>query len=777
VNHHEPFSGTRARPGETPAALRPTGPALRRAGTPARRADGATLDAPAGAPAPPIIGKAGAGERTDHADSGERAERSPQTAGSGPRLAYVPAVDGLRAVAVAAVVGFHAGLTWLPGGFLGVEVFFAISGFLITALLWAEVRRTGRIDLGHFWLRRARRLLPALLVMLAAVASYMALFVPDELVDLRDDVAAALTYTTNWFLVATDVSYFEALGRPPLLQHLWSLAIEEQFYLLWPLLFGGLAVVLKRRHGLLGRLLLLGAAASALWMYVQFVPDADPSRVYYGTDTRAAGLLLGAAAAVLWSPWRLRRTEPSASLLLDGVGLLAALGLCGALLKWDAFAPTVYRGGFALVSLLTVVVVAVAVHPSARLVPAMLGLPPLVWIGLRSYGIYLWHWPVFMLTRPRLDVPLTGTALMVFRIGLTVGLAALSYRFVEVPVRNGALGRGWRRFQESRGEQRLRLLRVTGVAALAVTIGLALVAGSLLRADGPGGNPLGILATADASGTAGVGGARGDAAATPATEATTTGAAAAPGEGEDGPSAAHRVVPPPTSAQAAAPADLPRTITVVGDSTAMSLAINFPSDMAETLVVHDGSTEGCGIVDRGAMRSASHQRRSFGECEGYAAEWSQAVSSTQPDVALVVIGAWEVFDLDLEDGVVQFGSAEHEDFLRANLRRGVDALLQTPARIALLEVPCYHPVDGGGLQALPERGDQTRTALLNRLLRELAEERSDRISLVRSPEAFCSDATTASDLGLRWDGVHYGPLGGDYVWDAIAPELVALPAA
>jgi len=723
-----------------------------------------------------------------------------------PRLRYFAGIDGLRAVAVMAVMAYHAGFTWIPGGFLGVEVFFAISGYLITALLLAEVRNNGRVALGRFWIRRARRLLPALVVMLAVVTAYVALFVPDELVDLRDDIGAALTYTTNWFLISGDVSYFEALGRPPVLQHLWSLAIEEQFYLLWPLVFGASAVALGRRSGRLAQLLLVGVAASMVWMIVLFSPDADPSRVYYGTDTRAAGLLVGAVAAVVWSPWRLRPTERSAGLVLDAMGVYAAIGLVGAFVSWDAFAPTVYRGGFVVVSLLTVVVIGVVVHPAARLVPAVLGARALVWIGVRSYGLYLWHWPIFMLTRPRLDVALTGNTLLTLRLGLTVAAAALSYRFVEVPVRNGALGRAWRSFQASRGEQRLRLVRLAGGTAMAVTVAFALLVGSLLRADGPGGNPLGLLSTgraaaADTDDTAGdesgdetAAGADpanpGPPAQTAATGATATGQ---PGDAAETPDTSTEEAPAAdggsptdpafdedadtaTTVAAAPSADLPRSVTVVGDSTAMALALNFPAAMGQVLEVTDGSIEGCGIVDDGAMRSASHQRRSFSDCEGFEAEWRNTVAATEPDLALVVIGAWEVFDLDLGDGAVEFGSEEHEQFLRTNLRRGVDGLLQTGAQIALLEVPCYQPVDGGGLQALPERGDRTRTALLNRLFRELAAERSDRVFVVASPEAFCTDPDVGADLNLRWDGVHYGPLGGEYVWEAIAPALTAIPA-
>ncbi|MGH3108103.1 MAG: acyltransferase family protein, partial [Rubrobacter sp.] len=219
-------------------------------------------------------------------------------------MPYRPGLDGLRAFAVIAVLLYHADLAWIPGGFLGVEVFFVISGYLITALLLAEWRLRGRIDLKTFWLRRARRLLPALYVLLVATLTFAVVFLPGEIAGLRGDVLAALGYVTNWYLIFGQESYFEAVGRPSLLQHLWSLAVEEQFYLIWPpILALGLcigATRLRRRRVL--TVVIFGAVASAMAMALLYVPGVDPSRIYYGTDTRATGLLCGAALAFLWSP-------------------------------------------------------------------------------------------------------------------------------------------------------------------------------------------------------------------------------------------------------------------------------------------------------------------------------------------------------------------------------------------------------------------------------------------------------------------------------------------
>jgi peptidoglycan/LPS O-acetylase OafA/YrhL len=387
----------------------------------------------------------------------------------------MPGLDGLRALAVIAVLLYHADLAWIPGGFLGVEVFFVLSGYLITALLLAEWRQHGRIDLKGFWFRRARRLLPALYLLLVVTLAYAVLFLPDEVARLRGDVAAAIGYVTNWYLILGHQSYFEEMGRPSLLKHLWSLAVEEQFYLLWPPVLT-VAISLgaarwRERRGLF--IALAGAATSAALMAILYQPDVDPSRIYYGTDTRATGLLIGSALAFLWAPGRAgetpappttrahrllhirrrgqlrRRWGWTVPLLLDVVGLAALGGLVLFCLRLGEFDPFLYQGGLASVGLVTAAVIAVVAHPSTRLGSVVLGWGPLRWLGVRSYGIYLWHWPVFMVTRPQLDVPLTGLPLLGLRLAATVLLAHLSYRYVEKPIRQGALGRAWSSAKES----------------------------------------------------------------------------------------------------------------------------------------------------------------------------------------------------------------------------------------------------------------------------------------------------------------------------------------
>jgi peptidoglycan/LPS O-acetylase OafA/YrhL len=390
----------------------------------------------------------------------------------------MPGLDGLRAIAVLSVLLYHASFGWALGGFLGVEVFFVISGYLITSLLLSEWRDRSAIDLRNFWLRRARRLLPALFLVLAVTTVVALVFLSDEVASLRGDVLSALAYVTNWNFVIAQKSYFEAMGRPSMVQHLWSLAVEEQFYLVWPLLFiGGMKAFGRKRFPIV---VVAGALASVVLMWVLYVPGSDPSRVYYGTDTRAAGLLFGCALAFVWTPWRLRAAvSKGARVLLDAAGTIALLVLLVMLWRTDEFSSALYRGGFLRLDLVTLVVIAVLVHPAARL-GSVVGARPLRWVGLRSYGIYLWHWPVFQLTRPGLDISLTGWPLFGLRMVITLVLAELSYRLVELPVRRGAIGRLWRGYRES-SDSRRRELRTRwvmgGLASLLVVATLAVLVG------------------------------------------------------------------------------------------------------------------------------------------------------------------------------------------------------------------------------------------------------------------------------------------------------------
>ena len=359
-------------------------------------------------------------------------------------VGYMPALDGLRALAVMAVVLYHGEVSGLPGGFLGVEIFFVISGYLITALLISERQRTGGTAYVAFWLRRARRLLPALFALAAVVGLVWVLFVPGELARIRGDFIAALTYVTNWYQIFVHQSYFEAIGRPSPLRHLWSLAVEEQFYLVWPL---ALAAIYRLTRGRRSHMALITAGlalVSAVWAVVLFTPGVDPSRVYYGTDTRGSGVLLGAVLAIAVPPWRMRSTlQSSARWIVTVIGSIGLVGLTYMVLRVNEFDAFIYQGGFVAVDLLTLAVILALVHPVTTPLARFFSLSPLLWVGRRSYGIYLWHWPIFVLTRPGVDVDVNGWLLLTLRLILTFAVAEVSYRFVEMPVRNGVLARWW----------------------------------------------------------------------------------------------------------------------------------------------------------------------------------------------------------------------------------------------------------------------------------------------------------------------------------------------
>ncbi len=408
-----------------------------------------------------------------------------RTESPGRTLTYVPALDGLRAVAVVAVLLYHLPVAWLPGGFLGVDVFFVISGFLITSILTAEIQRTGGISLRHFWLRRARRLLPALLFMLAVVVTVSSIFARDALSLLASDVPAVLGYFTNWWLLFHHVSYFQSVGRPPLVLHLWSLAVEEQFYLLWPLI----VLVVAGRSGRTSRVgwfALGGAVASSAWMALLFQASQDPSRVYFGTDTHAGGLLLGAALGIAFPPWRRSlAAKDSARRLLSLVGLGAFIGLLALMASLDQFGTFTYRGGIQLATVLSAVIILIVTHPAVRGARLLATAVPR-WIGQRSYAIYLWHWPIFELTRPGIDVSVSGWPLTLLRLALVAVAADLSYRLVEQPFRTGVAQSALRRLWGKRRPVALAagtgLTLVLGLLALELVTAPVIVAPAALAA-------------------------------------------------------------------------------------------------------------------------------------------------------------------------------------------------------------------------------------------------------------------------------------------------------
>jgi peptidoglycan/LPS O-acetylase OafA/YrhL len=357
-------------------------------------------------------------------------------------IQYIPAIDGLRAIAVIAVILYHLGISWIPGGFLGVDLFFVISGYVITRLLLDSIQERGGLDLRDFYMARIRRLLPPLVFMIVVTSIVVGIWAPDTTKKFLTDAPFSLFGGMNWWLVFNQQDYFESSGRPPLLQHTWSLAVEAQFYLLWPLI---LLLVLKYfgKKVIPAAALTIAAISGVALMLVSFQLDAanssKVSHIYFGTDTHSIGLFLGAALAVSWIPQNFNlQVSRRAQDFIDGIGVFGFIGILATFALIDESKPTLYRIAFPLAGIFGTAILISIVHPASRFAP-LLRNRVLLWIGERSYAIYLWHWVIFQISRPQVDLDGENWALFSLRILLVLAMADISLRLVELPIRSGAV--------------------------------------------------------------------------------------------------------------------------------------------------------------------------------------------------------------------------------------------------------------------------------------------------------------------------------------------------
>ncbi len=676
-------------------------------------------------------------------------------------MGYQAPLDGLRALSLIAVVLYHGGFGGVQGGFLGVEVFFVVSGYLITVLLIEERRTTGTVSVRGFWARRARRLLPALVTMLVAVGAWVTLTGDAaQQWQVRRDLPWALAYSANWGQIVGGAPYFEPVD-PPLLRHLWSLGVEEQWYVVWPLAFLALTRLVRMRRARASVLLAAAVAIAGVTWWIQrggpepigasgllgWLDGADRTNVnYLSTVTRSFGLLLGAALAFVWQPWW--RTGRLAGATLDRIAP-AALVLLGAAFVMARLTDSVmYPWGLAGVSLLACLLIAATVHPDATRTRLALGSPAMAAIGRRSYGLYLWHWPILVL----FDATNGAWDRYVVAIAVSIVLAEICYRVIETPIRE-------RRWTWQAVTVRPALQAALAGAAAATAL-IAVYGGAEPYDPARGGD--GVAFEPDAVAPRAV---------------STTLAASAPSAATIAPATTAPPATAPATTQPLEPAALPVDVAIVGDSQAHSLSVNQPSGIGSTFDIHNGSVSGCSVFDAGAVVSERQGfTNSFEQCDGWQEEWSDAADGA--DVALVVIGAWDVFDIEANGATVSFGSPEFDRLFAANLRTGIAAMAEPGMRIGLLEVPCMRPEDvsGAGVPALPERRDDARVAHLNDLLRSVAAADPAQVEFVTGPTAWCADEAIASNLDYRWDGVHVYREGAGLVFDTIAPSLLQLAA-
>jgi peptidoglycan/LPS O-acetylase OafA/YrhL len=633
-------------------------------------------------------------------------------------------------LAVAAVLAFHGGVALCRGGFLGVDAFFVLSGFLITSLLLAERTRTGRVALVAFWGRRVRRLLPALLLLLSVVVIAGRWLLPaTELAALRIDTLAALGYVANWRMTLRGgADYFAATAAPSPLQHTWSLGIEEQFYLLWPLLV--VLLLARCRPVVLFWSAVVGVVASTATATVLFDPQ-DLDRVYYGTDTRAGSLLVGCAlAALLALRAGASATRPPARrggpLWFRALAVGATLGTAWLWTHADGGDPWLYRGGLPAAALAVAVVIAYSVEHPGSTTARLLALGPLVWLGRISYGVYLWHWPLFgWLSADRTG--LAGAGLFAARCLATLVAATVSYLLVERPIRN----RAW-------PTKRIRI----APAALA---GGALAAVALLAVVATVPKPL------------------------PEPPEPVT-AAAAPNSAPDPASRS------PLRRAGRTPGSTPR-IAFYGDSVAWSLGTYLPQQPGLTVTVR--AVQGCGIARLPDVRYLGTPHSNYPGCDQWDARWRRDVPSDDPDLAVILLDRWELMDRRLGDEYRHVGQPDFDAYLNRELDMAIQIVSARGAHVVLLTAPYTRRAErpDGGLW--PE-DEPNRADAWNRLLRATAARRPTAVSVVDLNSRVCPDGRftwEADNIRIRSDGLHFTPEGVQrWVSPWLTPQLAKLAA-
>jgi peptidoglycan/LPS O-acetylase OafA/YrhL len=416
-------------------------------------------------------------------------------------IQYIPAIDGLRAVAVIAVILYHLGISWIPGGFLGVDLFFVISGYVITRLLLDSIQERGGLDLRDFYMARIRRLLPPLIFMIVVTSIVVGIWAPDTTKKFLTDAPFSIFGGMNWWLVFNQQDYFESSGRPPLLQHTWSLAVEAQFYLLWPLI---LLVVLKYfgKKVIPAAALTIAALSGITLMLVSLQIDASNtskvSHIYFGTDTHSIGLFLGAALAVSWIPQNFNlQVTRRAQDFIDGIGVFGFIGILATFALIDESKPTLYKIAFPLAGIFGTAILISIVHPASRFAP-LLRNKVLLWIGERSYAIYLWHWVIFQISRPQVDLDGENWALFSLRILLVLAMADISLRLVELPIRSGAVAYwfGGMKYRTKAVRRKQKLTVALSISILIVTSASVSVS-AIMRVDKENQELLQLLKDAD----------------------------------------------------------------------------------------------------------------------------------------------------------------------------------------------------------------------------------------------------------------------------------------